>query len=208
MADIERLLGAAGKAIININLPSKEFLDLCSYRCSFGKSLNKLPVTDELVRCIMSDIQVYNTMLEGIDDINDFPFRVKTADSIYRKLERHPDLRAQSVFNDILGLRIVVDCYQKEYPEYFRVVDMSNGKTYDDGYRAVHLYYKRDNFSYPIEIQLWSKYDATFNNWMHRKGYKTVESSVLKSLRSEYECGYIHCFEEYERRLGEYAKES
>ena len=24
----------------------------------------------------------------------------------------------------------------------------------DDGYRAIHLYYQRDNLAYPIEVQL------------------------------------------------------
>ena len=30
---------------------------------------------------------------------------------------------------------------------------MSKGKSNDDGYRGVHVYYQKDNKHYPIEIQ-------------------------------------------------------
>ena len=58
-------------------------------------------------------------------------------------------------FNDVLGFRLRFEDYPKEYPDYFRVVDLRRGKKIDDGYRAIHLYYQRDNLAYPIEIQLW-----------------------------------------------------
>lgn len=38
-------------------------------------------------------------------------------------------------------------------------MDLRNGKMIDDGYRAIHLYYQRDNLAYPIEIQLWCEDD-------------------------------------------------
>ena len=42
--------------------------------------------------------------------------------------------------------------YPETYPDYFRVVDLRKGKKIDDGYRAIHLYYQRNNLAYPIEI--------------------------------------------------------
>lgn len=32
----------------------------------------------------------------------------------------------------------------------FHVADMSKGKSDDDGYRGVHLYFQKDNSYYPI----------------------------------------------------------
>lgn len=82
--------------------------------------------------------------------------RFKSDDSIYRKYEK--TLRNgggfKQCFNDILGFRLHLKKYPLEYPEYFRVVDLRVGKQVDDGYRAIHLYYQRDSFTYPIEIQL------------------------------------------------------
>ena len=58
-------------------------------------------------------------------------------------------------FNDVLGFRLRFDEYPNDFPDYFRVVDLRNGKQVDDGYRAIHLYYQRDSLAYPIEVQLW-----------------------------------------------------
>lgn len=57
-------------------------------------------------------------------------------------------------FNDVLGFRLRFDEYPVSFPDYFRVVDLRNGKQVDDGYRAIHLYYQRDSLAYPIEVQL------------------------------------------------------
>lgn len=34
-----------------------------------------------------------------------------------------------------------------------RIVDMSKAKTHDE-YRGIHVYYRLNNYHYPIEIQL------------------------------------------------------
>ena len=38
-------------------------------------------------------------------------------------------------------------------------------------YRAIHLYYQRDNLAYPIEVQLWCGEDYQFNIWSHQYVY-------------------------------------
>lgn len=52
------------------------------------------------------------------------------------------------------GYSGLVDFHPVSFPDYFRVVDLRNGKQVDDGYRAIHLYYQRDSLAYPIEVQL------------------------------------------------------
>lgn len=201
---MDKLLSAASMHTNKINLPSKDLLDRLSLKSSYNKSMNKLKVTDSLLASILADITDYELLVQEETMLEGFTFRVKTKDSIQRKLERHPDKNVQQVFNDILGVRIIVDEYPITYPDYYRVVDMRDGKAHDDGYRGVHLYYKRDNYSYIIEIQLWSKKDAEFNSWTHRVGYKTLTSENLLELRKMYDIGVIKSYEEYKGRALKY----
>ena len=46
---------------------------------------------------------------------------------------------------------------------------MSKGKSNDDGYRGVHVYYQKDNKHYPIEIQFNTYSDRQLNDWLHDK---------------------------------------
>jgi putative GTP pyrophosphokinase len=134
--------------------------------------------------------------------LQNYLYRVKTPDSVKRKVERHPDLKFQSVFNDIIGLRVRVPNYNICIPEYFRKVDLTEGKANDDGYRALHLYYKLDNNHYQIEIQLWSDYDYNFNLWSHTYGYKAWDSQILRELRELYDNGEINNYQDYLREAG------
>lgn len=104
-------------------------------------------------------------------------------------------------FNDVLGFRLKFDQYPQEYPDYFRVVDLRKGKIVDDGYRAVHLYYQRDNLAYPIEIQLWCAEDYLFNIWSHRHIYKYKDAQIGKLLYEEYTEGIINNEQEFMKRL-------
>lgn len=48
---------------------------------------------------------------------------------------------------------------------------MSKGKSNDDGYRGIHVYYQKDNYHYPIEIQFDTYYDRQLNDWLHNRFY-------------------------------------
>ena len=81
----------------------------------------------------------------------------------------------------------------------FRLLDMSNGKANDDGYRGVHLYYQMDNFHYPIEVQFNTLFDRQLNNWLHCYLYKrNYPNTVGQILRKQYEDGKIRNREEFE----------
>ena len=83
-----------------------------------------------------------------------------------------------------MGFRSLCDNYEdvlklREYQK-FRVADMTKGKSNDDGYCGVHLYFQLDGSHYPIEIQYNTYYDRQFNNWLHKYIYKkNYESSVM-----------------------------
>ena len=86
--------------------------------------------------------------------------------------------------------------------EPFYVVDRSLGKSIDDGYRGVHLYYQLDNYHYPIEIQFNTLFDRQLNNWLHdylyKKGYPDETGA---EIRKRYEKGKIRNLTEFEETL-------
>lgn len=183
----------------SITLPAEEQLCSWSFRSSLGKSLKKVSLTPDVVDIVKLDATVYqNSLLTHLVDAN-IMYRIKTADSIDRKIERKGEYGFSAVFNDLLGIRMIVSEYPKDYPGYYRVVDMRNGKRIDDGYRGVHLYYQRDNYSYIIEVQLWSDRDRVFNDWSHANGYKVLSPEVLLQVRKQYDAGLAYGADDFER---------
>ena len=87
--------------------------------------------------------------------------------------------------------------YPVHFPEYFRVVDLRDGKKEDDGYRAIHLYYQRDNLAYPIEIQLWCGNDFQYNVWSHRHVYKYDSADTGRKMYDLYIQNQIRSEEEF-----------
>lgn len=78
--------------------------------------------------------------------------------------------------NDLFGLRIILEpptgfkeimeFIENKYPGKYRCIDSSK-----HGYKAVHLYFKKDNLSFPWELQIWNCCDVENNFAMH-KSYK------------------------------------
>jgi putative GTP pyrophosphokinase len=133
-------------------------------------------------------------------------FRIKSTDSIELKYERYyPNRQVRQVFNYILGFRAFCDDYNELIAldsTRFRIVDMSKGKSIDDGYRGVHLYFQKDNFHYPIEVQFNTLYDRQLNNWLHSYLYKkNYPDMVGREMRIRYEKGMIRSKEEFEEVL-------
>jgi len=122
------------------------------------------------------------------------------------KYERYyPNRQVRQVFNDILGFRAFCDDYQELIQlesSLFRIVDMSHGKSIDDGYRGVHLYYQKDIFHYPIEVQFNTLYDRQLNNWLHSYLYKRAYPNEIGTImRQKYEEGQIRSRLEFEEVL-------
>jgi putative GTP pyrophosphokinase len=123
--------------------------------------------------------------------------RIKSLQSCNIKYEKYyPSTEVEKVLNDILGIRIIIDDYSVidkiELPKEVNVADMHNGKAHDDGYRAVHMYYQKDHYHYPIEIQFMTPRDRQFNEWLHIFLYKYVsDNSIGVQLRVLYDEGII-----------------
>jgi putative GTP pyrophosphokinase len=188
---------------------SPEILSMLSYKSKLDVSLKKnLHHYDKasLLQDVDNAISFYDTQGEILDGIA-VDYRIKSEQSAHHKYERYyPDTLAEKVFNDLLGFRSLCDSYSdilalgKE--KNFRVADMSMGKSNDDGYRGVHVYFQVDHYHYPIEIQYNTYYDRQLNNWLHSFLYKKeYDNSVGKIMRTEYELGNIKSNIDFEEVL-------
>lgn len=168
---------------------SRTILSELSYQSTLGRSLKQISLRNTPIEEIIQDIGKYrSSYIDTLLQENLIGSRFKSDDSIYRKYEK--TLRNgggfKQCFNDILGFRLHLKKYPLEYPEYFRVVDLRVGKQVDDGYRAIHLYYQRDSFTYPIEIQLWCENDYQFNVWSHKHIYKYDNAEIGRKMYEWY----------------------
>ena len=185
---------------------SKDALDLLSYRSTLGQSLKQIHLSRTPIEVILEDIAKYReSYIETFVQENLLGSRFKSDDSILRKHEKV--LRTgdgfKQCFNDVLGFRLKFDEYPTEFPDYFRVVDLRQGKQVDDGYRAIHLYYQRDSWSYPIEVQLWCGRDFCFNIWSHQYAYKYSSESIGLHMRELFDAGDIQTEQAFKNKLKE-----
>lgn len=183
---------------------SRETLDMLSYRSTLGQSLKQISLRATSLEIILDDIAKYrSSYIDVLVQENLIGSRFKSEDSILRKYEK--TLRTgggfKQCFNDVLGFRLRFKEYPDTFPDYFRVVDLRRGKRIDDGYRAIHLYYQRDNLAYPIEVQLWCGRDFLFNLWSHRHVYKYLDPETGQRLYREYTDGLIRTEQDFLERL-------
>lgn len=187
---------------------SFELLKKLSYQSGLGMRLkknlhyfNKQELFDEL-----QNVNEWYDLCSLLQEIA-VDYRIKSIQSAILKYERYyPDHQAAKVFNDMLGFRTFCDNYEDvlHLTGYtnIRIADMSNGKSNDDGYRGVHVYFQLSNYHYPIEIQYNTYYDRQLNNWLHKYVYKRKYGNQTGyCLRQKYECGNIKNENEFKEAL-------
>ena len=183
-----------------------EMLGNISYQTQLGKTLrntlrkfNKEELFDEINDIITHYIEC--------DSMIKHDHRIKSIQSCALKYEKYfPSTEVEKVFNDILGIRIIVDDYsilsKIAEQDNVRMVDLRHGKSKDDGYRAVHAYYQKNHYHYPIEIQFMTPHDHQFNEWLHIYLYKYLtDKTVGCQLRTMYDNGEITNEEEFRKEM-------
>lgn len=158
---------------------------------------------------VIKEIKNINRWYFSLPCMDELPLdsRIKSISSAKMKFDKYyPQAPYNRVFNDILGFRVICQSYEEvlelALEDKIRIVDMSKGKKNDDGYRGVHVYYQKDNYHYPIEIQFNTYYDRQFNNWLHDKFYKrNYDMEFGQTLRKYYESGRIKSSKELEEVL-------
>lgn len=125
--------------------------------------------------------------------------RTKNIASIDSKLERYKTgerykfgkVPINKCLNDIFGARIIID-YQltlsdienflkDNFPQWenLKITDSSKNE-----YKATHIYFRKNNFSLPWELQIWFVGDEESNRSSHQK-YKQGYTAWEHSLREE-----------------------
>ena len=183
-----------------------DMLSDISYQSQLGKSLkntlrkfNREELFEEINLLIMHFVEIS-------DKIN-HEHRVKSLQSCLLKYNKYyPSTPVEKAFNDILGIRIIVDDYNIvdnfDIPDIVKVADMRGGKANDDGYRAIHMHYQKDHLHYPIEIQFMTPHDRQFNEWMHIYVYKYIQNSNIGCvLRELYENKKIISEDDFRKEL-------
>ena len=183
---------------------SREILDMLSYRSALGQSLKQISLREPPLDLVLDDIAKYHSSyIDVLVQENLIGSRFKSEDSILRKYEKTLLTGGgfKQCFNDVLGFWLRFEEYPDKFPDYFRVVDLRQVKRIDDGYRAIHLYYQRDNLAYPIEVQLWCGKDYLFNLWSHQHIYKYLTPEIGQKLYQEYTDGLIQTEQDFLNRL-------
>ena len=181
-------------------------LDNISYRSRLNKSLKNTLRKFGKEELFSELDEMISYFTEHSDEIKE-SHRVKSLQSCALKYKKYyPSTPVEKAFNDILGIRLIVDNYdiveKMDLPDGVRVVDLSSGKAVDDGYRAIHLYYQKDHFHYPIEVQIMTPKDRQFNEWLHVYLYKyTDDHAVGCKLRNYYECGIILSEDDFRKEM-------
>lgn len=105
--------------------------------------------------------------------------RTKAKNSIEFKIENYiknhenGNIPISKCFNDLFGIRIICN-EELKFNEIMELVNTrySNLKCIDsskDEYKATHIYFRKDNFSFQWELQVWNKIDETNNINSHEK---------------------------------------
>lgn len=78
---------------------------------------------------------------------------------------------------------------------------MSSGKKNDDGYRGYHIYYKKSNYHYAIEVQFFTERDYILNMWLHKYVYKYKDNMIGIKLKDLYDKGIIQNEDNFKEEL-------
>ncbi|MCI7612474.1 MAG: RelA/SpoT domain-containing protein [Selenomonadaceae bacterium] len=110
---------------------------------------------------VTSRVKAQNSILQKLD--------------IYRRTHENGKIPLNKCINDLFGIRIIIDSifrcdtvkrYIEDTFSSYKCIDSSKGE-----YRAIHIYFKSDNYHFPWELQVWSKQDEE-NNLNSHKTYK------------------------------------
>ena len=141
--------------------------------------------------------------------------RIKAPESVENKMLRTQLAQQNGLFkpfeksfNDLIGFRIILEDYDivkgldTSLGEEYRLVDMTEGKATDDGYRGLHIYYQPDHQHYPVELQIMTERDRVFNMWLHENTYKIRgREAVGGKLRQLYDKGVIRTEKDFKETL-------
>lgn len=171
----------------------------CNINWEKCKEYNRINLKKNLVKNIKKTDQIFNTILEyrifmrkeivlfdmelqkkfNIENMSRIETRIKAQNSIEYKIENYiknhenGEEPINKCFNDLYGIRIIYDEETKcdeiynfiknKYPN-LKCRDASKGE-----YKATHIYFKENNYTFHWELQIWNKKDEKTNIESHKE---------------------------------------
>ena len=156
-----------------INLKNKQVCDLLENKLILDTIVNYREFINQNNIQLLMDFKRFNTENATVN------IRTKAKNSIEFKIENYiknhenGKVPINKCFNDLFGIRIICS----EELLFDQVLKLINTK-YDnlkcidsakDDYKATHIYFKKDNYAFQWELQVWNKLDEVNNIISHEK---------------------------------------
>ena len=129
-------------------------------------------INENIIQLLM-DFKQFNTETAKVN------IRAKAKNSIEYKIENYiknhenGEVPVNKCFNDLFGIRMICsEEMKKEQITGTINTKYKNLKCIDSSkkdYKATHIYFKKDNFTFPWELQVWNKVDEINNIKSHEK---------------------------------------
>lgn len=156
-----------------VNLKNNNVCDLLENKLILDTIVKYREFINENNIKLMMDFKKFNSEIATVN------IRTKAKNSIEFKMENYINnhengkVPINKCFNDLFGIRII--CNQKL--SFNKILQLVNDKYNDlkcidsskNEYKATHIYFKKDNFSFQWELQVWNKIDEINNINSHEK---------------------------------------
>lgn len=156
-----------------INLKTNQVFNLIENKLILDIIVNYREFINQNNIQLLMDFKKFNSKSSTVN------IRTKAKNSIEFKIENyiknHEDGKVpiSKCFNDLFGIRII--CSEKlTFDEVSKLINTKyhNLKCIDstkNDYKATHIYFKKDNYAFQWELQVWNKIDEVNNIISHEK---------------------------------------
>lgn len=156
-----------------INLKNNQVCDLVDNKLILDTIVNYREFINQNNIQLLMDFKKFNSENATVN------IRTKAKNSIEFKIENYiknhenGNVPISKCFNDLFGIRIICG---KEL-SFDEVLELINGKynnlkcidSTKNDYKATHIYFKKDNYAFRWELQVWNKIDEVNNIISHEK---------------------------------------
>ena len=160
---------------------------------------DEISLKKKLVKDIVNDNTIKSKIFEYRNFINDniIDFTIKVQKEVFGECRINTRVKAQNsieyktknyyenhekgkipinkCFNDLFGIRIILNQNIKheeirKFIRYkFKDIKCVDSSKKLGNYKATHIYFSKDNYSFPWELQIWNKIDEENNLESHKK---------------------------------------
>ena len=156
-----------------INLKNNQVCDLLENKLILDTIVNYREFINQNNIQLLMDFKKFNTENATVN------IRTKARNSIEFKIENYiknhenGKVPISKCFNDLFGIRIICNM-ELSFNEILNLVDTkySNLKCINSTkgeYKATHIYFRKDNYSFQWELQVWNKIDEQNNINSHER---------------------------------------